>query len=127
MLAVERLPTINFAMPGFHFKPIIEAPMPTKQDSPVDSVFDKEELGPVVFDPAKHLSYREPENILKMTELGFAEDAGVSPVAVSQPFRLFSKEAIAEMRREILSKEVMENCRFSSNIAACQIRGYCPK
>lgn len=79
------------------------------------------------FDTSKHLNFTSPTEVVKMTDLGFAEDAGVSKVAVSQPFRLFSKEAIHQMRNEILNKEVMEKCKFSSNIAACQIRGYSPK
>jgi hypothetical protein len=40
------------------------------------------------------------------------------------PFQLFSSEAIEQMRHEIFQPEVMVNCSFSSNIAACQLRGY---
>lgn len=62
-----------------------------------------------------------------MEELGYSKDRGVSPIAVSQPFQLFTEEAVHEMRREIFKPEVLENCKYSSNIAACQLRGYAPK
>jgi len=62
-----------------------------------------------------------------MSDIGYPEDAGVSPIAVSQPFRLFSVEAIEQMRAEIFNPIVMEKCGFRSNLAACQLRGYCPK
>ena len=61
-----------------------------------------------------------------MEEIGLA-DKGVSPVAVSEPFSLFTKEAIQQMRAEVLSKNVLENCKYSSNIAQCQLRGFAPE
>lgn len=79
------------------------------------------------FDPALHLSYKEPSEIIMMRDLGLPEDCGVSPMAVSQPFQLFSQNAVDRMREEILASEVMEKCQFSSNLAACQLRGYANK
>jgi hypothetical protein len=80
-----------------------------------------------LFDPSKHLEYSEPEYIHTMEDLGFPPSRGVSPVAVSEPFPLFSREAIDIMRSEILSKEVQEKYSYSSDIAAKQLRGYAPK
>jgi hypothetical protein len=81
------------------------------------------------FDSAKHLNFTPPEKITMMTELGFPADLGVSPVAVSEPFQLFSQEAVQQMRREILTDnlELMADCGYSSNIAASQLRGYASK
>lgn len=81
----------------------------------------------VHFNAKEHIQYEPPPEIIKMTDIGYPEDTGVSPVAVSQPFRLFTKEAVQRMRSEIFSAQVMENCKFSSNIAACQLRGYSSK
>lgn len=89
-----------------------------------------ENVSPAVgklFDPSKHLAYVEPEYIHTMEDLGFPSSRGVSPVAVSDPFPLFSDEAIEIMRSEILSKEVQEKHSYSSDIAAKQLRGYAPK
>lgn len=79
------------------------------------------------FDPVRHLAYEPPSSIIKMTDIGYPEDAGVSPVAVSQPFQLFSEEAVNIMRAEILDPEVMTKHKYSSNLAACQLRGYASK
>ena len=77
----------------------------------------------VAFDAAKHLAFVEPIKVWTMEEIGYA-NRGVSPNAVSEPFQLFTHDAVAHMRAEVLSKEVMDNCRYSSNIAQCQLRGF---
>ncbi|KAI9821585.1 MAG: hypothetical protein M1832_003259 [Thelocarpon impressellum] len=64
---------------------------------------------------------------MTMEELGFPKGTGISPVAVSEPFKLFSDEAVAVMRNEILSDQVWDNCRYTSSLAACQLRGFAPK
>lgn len=80
----------------------------------------------ISFDPAKHLKFEHPEKVWSMAELGMA-DKGVSPVAVSEPFSLFTQDAIQQMRAEVLSKPVWDNCKYSSNIAHCQLRGFAPE
>ncbi|KAI0102929.1 hypothetical protein GGR51DRAFT_275981 [Nemania sp. FL0031] len=80
-----------------------------------------------VFTPAKHLDFKEMPNVHTMKELGFTESTGVSPIAVSEPFKLFTEEAVMRMRREVLSAEVFENCQYSSNLAHCYLRGFANK
>lgn len=77
-----------------------------------------------VFDPEQHLVFKQTPDILTMQDIGIAPDVGVSPVAVTQPFPLFSQEAIRIMRSEIFKPEVTQNYSFSSNLAAAQLRGY---
>jgi hypothetical protein len=55
------------------------------------------------------------------------EGTGVSSTAVSEPFELFTPEAVHMMRNEVLADEVWDKCRFASDIAACQLRGMAPK
>ena len=62
-----------------------------------------------------------------MKELGYDDNAGISPIGVSEPFPLFSAEAIHCMRSEVLSKEVWSEYQFSSDLAMCQLRGFAPK
>jgi hypothetical protein len=102
-------------MPKALFKPIIEGNI------------GKRKLENVEFDPAQHLAFEAPENVLMMTDIGYTEDTGISPVAVSDPFPLFTSEAIQKFRDECLSDDVFASCAVRSNIAACQIRGYAPK
>lgn len=80
-----------------------------------------------LFNPSKHIIYNEPTNVLTMEDIGYAASNGVSPVAVSDPFALFSEEAIDVMRSEILDPEVINNYSYTSDIAPKQVRGYAPK
>lgn len=79
------------------------------------------------FDPTRHLAFTPPSKIYTMKDLGLPEDKGISPVAVSEPFHLFSQEAIMRMRQEVLSPEVLNNCQYSSNLSQCQLRGFANK
>jgi len=87
----------------------------------------KRKLGNAEFDPMVHLTYKSPTPVLMMEDIGYSKDTGVSPVAVSQPFQLFSPEAIQKFRDEVLNPEVTRNCLYESNLAPAQIRGYAKK
>ncbi|KAK5064175.1 hypothetical protein LTR84_000007 [Exophiala bonariae] len=80
----------------------------------------------IAFDPSQHLQFQDPDKIWTMEEIGH-KNVGISPVAVSNPFPLFSKEAIMQMRDEVLSDAVQQNCKYASNLAASQLRGFAPK
>ena len=85
-----------------------------------------------VFHASRHLSAatsagRERPRVYTMQELGHARDTGISAVAVSKPFELFTREAIRAMRREALSPAVRGHHSFSSNLAPLQLRGYVPE
>ncbi|KAK0647053.1 hypothetical protein B0T16DRAFT_172228 [Cercophora newfieldiana] len=79
------------------------------------------------FDPKKHLNFTPPAKVFTMKDIGLPEDTGVSPLAVSEPFPLFTPEAIMRMREEVLSNDVLTKCQYSSNLAQAQLRGYADK
>jgi hypothetical protein len=79
------------------------------------------------FDPKVHLAFEAPEQIIMMKDIGYGENVGVSPVAASQPFPLFTASAVATFRNQILQPEVMEQCRYSGTLGACYLRGYASK
>lgn len=81
----------------------------------------------VTFDSSKHLQYTPPLKVYSMKELGFSESKGVSPIGVSEPFPLFSAEAVDQIRAEVLSDAVWEKHQYSSDLAQCQLRGYAPE
>lgn len=58
-----------------------------------------------------------------MLDIKLPERIGVSPIAVSEPFQFFTPEAIQQMRSEVLSKDVREDCQYSSNLSKSQLRG----
>ncbi|BCS02650.1 uncharacterized protein AKAW2_60914S [Aspergillus luchuensis] len=74
------------------------------------------------FDPSEHLVYEPPEKIHKMADFGL-EKAGISPNAISEPFRLFTAEAIRQMRAEIFSEPVLKDCQYASDFCASMVRG----
>jgi hypothetical protein len=81
----------------------------------------------IAFDVTKHLNFVPPTKIYTMEEIGLA-DRGVSPNAVSEPFQLFTIEAIQHMRAEILRKEIFAKCQYTSNLATKgQLRGFAPE
>jgi len=79
------------------------------------------------FNPKKHIDFIPPSKTYTMSDLNLPDDTGVSTFAVSEPFHLFTAEAIHRMRAEVLSKEVWESCQYSSNLAQCQLRGFAPQ
>ena len=81
-------------------------------------------IGTDDFNPAKHLDFRAPEKIYTMQELKLDRGDHISAVAVSEPFRLFTEEAVERMRQEIFKPEVMDKYQYSSNLAQCQLRGF---
>lgn len=97
-----------------HFQPVI------------DNMSEKV-LGTDDFDPKKHINYKAPSKIHTMADIKLPEGTGVSPVAVSEPFQLFTEEAVGRMRAEVFSKDVWDNCQYSSNLAQCQLRGFAAK
>ncbi|KAF4781698.1 hypothetical protein HER10_EVM0002191 [Colletotrichum scovillei] len=82
---------------------------------------------PETFNPDKHLAFVNDPKKLSLKDVSLPEDIGISQVACSEPFPLFTEEAIQHMRREIFTTEVWENCLHSTRFAPCQLRGHCPK
>jgi len=80
-----------------------------------------------LFNPNQHLQYEEPTRVHTMEDIGFPASKGVSPVAVSEPFRLFSEDAVNIMRSEIFDPEVQAKYSYTSDIAPKQLRGYAPE
>ncbi|KAK2753592.1 hypothetical protein FQN54_007369 [Arachnomyces sp. PD_36] len=110
------------------------APSPSKVDCGTKHMNDLMDLKAslkglerVSFNAGKHLEHTPPTKIYSMKELGYSEGSGVSPIGVSEPFPLFSAEAIEQMRIEILGDDVLKGFQYSSGLAQCQLRGFAPK
>lgn len=79
-----------------------------------------------VFDAQKHLAYSPPSKTFTMEDLGFPPTK-LSKVAHTEPFPLLSNEAILQHRREIFSKETLDNCMYNTRPGSVQIRGMAPR
>lgn len=97
-------------------KPILREKLGTL-DSPEKIPFDAEE----------HLAFKEYPKVTTLEDLSVSEGFGISDVGCSEPFPLFTEEAIKIMRSEIFRNEVWDNCLQTSDFAGCQLRGHCPK
>ncbi|KAE8385717.1 hypothetical protein BDV23DRAFT_176060 [Aspergillus alliaceus] len=62
------------------------------------------------------------EKVYTMKEIGL-EGQGISPVAASEPFPLFTIDAIKQIRAEMFCEPVLENCQYASSFASNMIRG----
>ncbi|KAH0420653.1 hypothetical protein CcaCcLH18_13896 [Colletotrichum camelliae] len=83
------------------FKPIIKDELrPTSSERPT-----------VTFNPDQHLAFIEDPKKLTLKDVSLPEDIGISPVACSEPFPLFTEEAIQTMRQEIFTTEVIVRSR----------------
>ncbi|CAG8364084.1 unnamed protein product [Penicillium salamii] len=75
-----------------------------------------------LFDPQKHLEFHPPSGIITMKDIGL-QGHGISPVAASEPFPLFTTAAIKQIRAEIFSEPVLRDCQYSSSFAKNMVRG----
>lgn len=111
-------------------------------DSMVKPIYEKlydTKYCDVKFDPYKHLTYYAGDMMdqhkfnntrrLTMEELGLTDKQQISHVGVTDPFPLFTEEAICIMKQEILAKEIfLKYARYSWSSATgkdCSMRGYC--
>jgi hypothetical protein len=108
-------------------KPLVSSKRKRASDNPFLDLIIMESPKKLIFSPERHLAFTSPPKTFTMKDLGLPEDLGVSPVAVSEPFQLFTPEAIKQMRAEVLSTKVWENCQYSSNLSQCQLRGFAPE
>lgn len=96
---------------------VLPAPVDAKRNwTPIIAAPAVSSLGNDDFDPKRHLAFKEVPKVYTMKDIGLPEDTGISPVAVSEPFPLFTEEAVMRMRQEVLSPEVLGNCQYSSNL-----------
>ncbi|KAI1105471.1 hypothetical protein F4804DRAFT_129558 [Jackrogersella minutella] len=107
---------------------VLSAPLDTKRNwTPIITAPAVSDVGNDAFDPTSHLAFKETPKVYTMKDIGLSEDTGISHVAVSEPFPLFTEEAVMRMRQEVLSPEVLSKCQYSSNLAHCQLRGFANK
>lgn len=78
------------------------------------------------FDPATHLAFEPPSKISTFEDLGLG-NVGISPNAVSEPFPLFSEEAVRQMRAEIFSPNVVDRFHCQNGPSTGHVRGHCPE
>ncbi|KIX08883.1 uncharacterized protein Z518_03540 [Rhinocladiella mackenziei CBS 650.93] len=79
-----------------------------------------------LFDPARHLAYQRPTAIHTLEDFHLPPSP-ISPIASTEPFPLLSEEAILQHRRELFSKDVLDNCLYYTRPGSVQLRGMAPR
>lgn len=118
------MPSTTVMKPGLPPLPEVIGPATAKatrstKTIPPDIIDDARMIKKETFDPERHLQLEPPSRIYTMKEIGL-EGQGISPVAASEPFPLFTPEAIKQIRAEIFSEPVFE--RLSICVEFC--KGY---
>jgi hypothetical protein len=76
-----------------------------------------------VFTPSLHLAYEPPVGCYTFADLGYPPDTGgISPLAVTAPFSLFTPSAVRELRSDVLSRESIDLYGVRSKFALFQTR-----
>ncbi|KAF4343396.1 hypothetical protein FBEOM_2694 [Fusarium beomiforme] len=87
-------------------------------------VIDAAQATPVEeFDAKKHVNFEFPQRTYTKKEWGY-ESQGISLIAASDPFPLFTEAAVKQVRRELPSEDALRTCQYASTFAKNQIRGY---
>lgn len=76
------------------------------------------------FNPSQHLSFEPPKSIVTLKELLLSEKDAVSPVAITEPFPLFTLEGVKQMRADLFRKEVVEKHGNRTLPHCYKMRGY---
>ena len=81
----------------------------------------------VHFDPKKHLRFDMPKKVYTLEDLKFPFKQEAGNVAATDPFPLFTKEAIVQIRRELFSPRTIRNCMTTRRLGSAQVRGAAPQ
>ncbi|KAI1610284.1 hypothetical protein EDD36DRAFT_443742 [Exophiala viscosa] len=84
------------------------------QQSPVQTTFN----------PSHHLCFEPPKSIVTLKELLLSEEEAISPVAITEPFPLFTLEGVKQMRADLFRKEVVEKHGNRTLKHCYKMRGY---
>ncbi|KAF4343967.1 hypothetical protein FBEOM_2074 [Fusarium beomiforme] len=76
------------------------------------------------FDPAIHLAFQPPTHRHTFQDLGLPQPENSPDVCVTEPFQLFSEEGVRMLRREMLSKPILDKYLRSWDRAPAYIAGH---
>lgn len=79
---------------------------------------------PERFDPARHLRFEPPKSIVTLKELLLSEKDAISPVAITEPFPLFTLEGVKQMRADLFRPEVVKAHGARHKTGCYKMRGY---
>jgi len=75
------------------------------------------------FNPDKHLRFSQPKKVYKLEEFLLNPPSATSPVAITEPFPLFTEEGVQELRSDIFRREVVDKHGRKQKAGIYIIRG----
>ena len=72
------------------------------------------------------MAYQKPKAIHTLSDIKL-ENSPISEIASTDPFPLLSAEGVRAFRRELFSKDVLDNCSYKTRPGSVQIRGMAPR
>jgi hypothetical protein len=76
------------------------------------------------FDPAIHLAFQPPAQRHTFSEVGLQKPQNVPDLCYTDPFPLFSEEGVRILRREMLSRQMLDNYLKSWDRAPAYVAGH---
>ena len=76
------------------------------------------------FDPAIHLAFQPPTQRHTFQDLGLPTPQNTPDLCYTEPFRLFSEEGVRILRREMLSKQMLDKYLRSWDRAPAYMAGH---
>ncbi|OAR01689.1 hypothetical protein LLEC1_02198 [Akanthomyces lecanii] len=122
LLSTTTCPRKNTSNAPEVFGPKQKTPMRPSATIPHEIIDEARVVQAEDWNPQKHVAPKTQIKQHLMKDIGL-DGHGISPVAVTDPFPLFTNDAMAQMRREIFSEPVLRDCRFKSDFCANMIRG----
>ena len=99
-----------------------KAERPTKA-LPQDLIDEARKTKKVEFEAKKHLNFIPPTKRFTMADFGY-EGQGISEIAASEPFQLYTEESVEQICAELFSEAVLKDHQYQSTFAKNMIRGY---
>lgn len=75
------------------------------------------------FDVAKHLRFTAPKKVYTMKELGLDPPSATSPVAITEPFPLFTIDGVKQLRRDIFRPDIVRKHGWRQKPGVFIVRG----
>lgn len=97
---------------------------PAPADFPPPALTALDDLGLPDFDPAIHLAFQPPTRRHTFQDLGLPQPENAPDLCVTEPFQLFSEEGVRMLRREMLSKPILDKYLRSWDRAPAYIAGH---
>ncbi|KAI1614568.1 hypothetical protein EDD36DRAFT_418399 [Exophiala viscosa] len=77
-----------------------------------------------LFDPSQHLCFEKPKENVMLKDLGLSEEGAIAPLAITDPFPLFSLDCVRRMREEMFQEKIINGYHQRMEPGCYTLRGF---